>query len=155
MINEPDALKIKPGYWSQVLFIIVSSGILLYGIAFLHKNFFFVIYIFWFESLMRTVFNYFKIRKAGKDLTEMPEIGVTSNNHVYTLEDLNNRPKYARFYVTGNLFLLFTYWVFIIVMVGFVIPLSIKDNKMFVENIESKTCDTFFNKWYFLYHFSD
>src|SRR5579859_1878301 len=129
MINEPNPLKAKPGYWSQVLFICAGSAVLLYGIAFLGKNFFFVIYIFWFESLIIVIFNYLRIRKAGKDITELPKDTMSDNKRELTLADYNNRPYFARFYALTNLFLLFIYWVFIIVVAGFIMPFTSDQSK--------------------------
>lgn len=135
MIEQPEPLKTKPAYWSQIIFMVVSSAVLLYGIFYLQKNFFFIIYIFWFEALIRTVFNYFRIRNAGKDITVLPENSVTINKRELTLADYNNRPYYARFYVFGSLLPLFIYWVFIIVMVGFVFAFTSKNNDMLMQNI--------------------
>ena len=135
MIEQPEPLKVKPSYWSQIAFMVTSSAVLLYGIFFLQKNFFFIIYIFWFEALIQVLFNYFRIRKAGKDLTELPKGRITINQRELTLQDYNNRPYFARYYAFGNLFLLFVYWVFIIIMVGFVFPLTANNKEMLIQNI--------------------
>ena len=125
----------KQNYWSQIIFILASNAALLYGILFLKRNFFFVMYIFWFESLIRILFNALRIWKAGKDVTEIPKEKMTINKREFTIADINNRSYYARIYCSTNLFLLFTYLVFIIVMVGFVFPFSLDDNEMLIQNI--------------------
>lgn len=135
MVNEVNPLKQKPGYWSQLLFIAAGSSVLVYGIVWQGKNFFFVIYAYWFEQAVRVFFNVLKILKAGKDVTEMPATRIINNKHEVTLADYNNRKYYARFYASGNVFLLACYWVFIVVMAGFVIPVSIDDKEMFKQNI--------------------
>jgi hypothetical protein len=135
MKQETDPFKFKPSYWFQIVLIAAGSGILLYGVLFQHKNVFFVIYIFWFQALIHVAFNLLRILKAGKDLTKLPEMNVTINKREFTLADYNNRSYYALYYGLGHLFLLFIYWVFIIQMVGFVIPLSIDDKEMFRQNI--------------------
>lgn len=135
MAAEINPLKVKPGYWSQLLFIAAGSLVLLYGILFQGKNFFFVIYAYWFEQVVRVFFNVLKILKAGKDITEMPAMRIVKNNREFTLADYNNRKHYARYYAFGNVFLLGCYWVFIIVMAGFVIPVSVDDKEMFKQNL--------------------
>ncbi len=91
----------------SLLAILLSNAVIVYGVLYLNWNFFMVIYSYWFGELISTLFDKIKYRT------------------------LVNRKELPKGQEEGRLFFLFIYWVFIIVIVGFVTA----PEKTYMENI--------------------
>ena len=92
--------KAKPDIYISLLFILLSNAVIVYGVLSLNWNFFMVLYSYWFGELISSVFDTIKYRtlKKRNELLEADENKET----------------------TGRFFFLFVYWVFIVILVGFI-----------------------------------
>lgn len=83
-----------------LLFILLSNTLVVYGVVCLNWNFFTVIYAYWFGELISSVFDTIKIS---------------------TLKHRNELPIFKeKKEVNGRFFFLFLYWIFIVIIVGFI-----------------------------------
>ena len=91
--------KEKPDFYISLLSILLSNGIIVYGVLSLNWNFFMVLYTYWFGELFSSMFDKIKYRVL-KNRNELPQ-------------EINEAQG-------GRFFFLFVYWVFIVILVGFV-----------------------------------
>jgi hypothetical protein len=101
---------------SQLLFRLFSNLITIIGILYFNWNFFTIIYIFWFAELIGTLGDRFRY-------TYLFNHHKLDNSQWETLK--NN--------IKGNLFFVFIYYVFIVVIVGFLIP----PKEQYIANIQT------------------
>jgi hypothetical protein len=91
--------------------ILFSNAVVVYGVTSLNWNFFMVIYAYWFGEVISSLFDKIKVRTL-KSRNELPA----------RIEPEEN---------VGRFFFLFIYWVFIVVIAGFVTA----PEKTYIENI--------------------
>lgn len=103
--------KINWEVYISLLKILLSNAVVVYGVLYYDWNFFMVIYSYWFGELISSIFD--KIRL--KTLKSRGELPITENKGQ----------------TDGRFFFLFLYWVFIVIIVGFIVAPS----KLYGENI--------------------
>ena len=96
--------------------LLVMNIFPLVGVLFFHWSFFAIIYIYWWETVIMSIFNILKMRRAKKPGVPNPNWKI--NNEVQTVADVNNKPKLMATYISIRFFTLFIYLVFIIVFIG-------------------------------------
>ena len=110
LVNSFGVMKQKSpaNFYINLCTLLLGNAAVVYGVVALNWNFFMVVYAYWFGELISTVFDKIKVRtlKSRKELTN---IEITNN---------------------GRFFFLFIYWVFIVLIVGFVTAPS----KIYGEN---------------------
>jgi hypothetical protein len=93
----------KTDLYISLASILISNGIIVYGVLDLNWNFFMVLYTYWFGELFSSMFDKIKYRVL-KSRNELPPPVIKEANESQG----------------GRFFFLFIYWVFIVVLVGFV-----------------------------------
>lgn len=83
----------------RLLSILVSNGIVVYGVVYLNWNFFMVIYSYWFAELVSSVFDRLKYRLLKKR-NELAGLSLGKESD-------------------GKFLFLFVYWIFIVLIAGF------------------------------------
>lgn len=99
-----------------VVYALISNALQVYGILYLGWHFFPILYLWWWEELVLTVFGVFKLRRLRPILLK-----TASKTEVLAGESA----------VRARFFLLFVYFVFVVVMGGFVFAAK----GSYVENI--------------------
>ncbi len=94
----------------SLLKILLSNAVVVYGVVYLSWNFFMVIYSYWFGELISSIVD--KVRYT-------------------TLKNRDQLPKVDAKQADGRFFFLFLYWIFIVIIVGFIVAPS----KTYGENI--------------------
>jgi hypothetical protein len=112
LLNNLDTVGRKgtTDLYIQMATILMANLVVVYGVFFLHWNFFMIIYSYWFAEFITSFFGYLKVRML-RQRGELPREVAASD----------------------NFFFLFIYWVFIVVLVGFVIA----PDKMYGENLKT------------------
>jgi hypothetical protein len=86
------------------------------GVLFFNWSFFAIIYIYWWETVIMSMFNLFKMHKASA--LAQPDPNMTINGLPQTFEQVNNVKFMRRNYTGVRVFTLFIYFVFICVFIG-------------------------------------
>ncbi|HVD96612.1 MAG TPA: DUF6498-containing protein [Cytophagaceae bacterium] len=94
-----------------VLTVLLSNGIVVYGILFLHWSFFMVLYSYWFGELIVSIFERIAYQRVKKRKELTSSVGRKESE--------------------GRFFFLLVYWLFIVLVVGFI---AASENK-FGENL--------------------
>lgn len=116
-------------------FIIISNIFPLIGVLYYDMSFFMLFYLFWWETVIMSIFQWLKMKKASKQ--DVPDPNFTINGNPLSYEQVNNR-KYMRrmFLIVRTLMLLF-YLLFIVVFVGFYIPAQNSDNEGMISSAQA------------------
>jgi hypothetical protein len=99
-------------FYTGLFMVLLSNGVVVYGVVSLNWSFFMVIYSYWFGEVISSAFDVVKLRTL-KRRNELPYI------------ENEKQEKQGRF------FFLLVYWVFIVMIVGFITAPS----NSFGENI--------------------
>lgn len=96
--------------------IILSNLLPLIAVLFYDVSFFALFYLYWWETVIISIFQFIKMGKAQKK--SEPDPNFTVNGKQLTFEQVNSR-RYMRFsYAVIRFFMLLFYLVFIVVFVG-------------------------------------
>lgn len=106
---------------SQLMFVILTSLVAAYSVLYKGASMFFIIYLFWMDEFIRTIFELIRVKKF--------KFLKYKNEHKPIFQQ-SNQPMTE---IKGRFFMLILYWVFIIVLFGFVF--SFKSKEMFMQNI--------------------
>lgn len=103
----------------NILFLFLFSAYAIYSIAYQNASIFFIVYLFWFDELIRSISMYIQIKMHKEDLRVVRE---------FTKEQaLTN--------VESRFFFLFVYSVFIVIVFGLFFHLDKENSDALVRNI--------------------
>lgn len=104
----------------NILFLLVFSAYAIYSIVYQNASIFFIIYLFWFDELIRSISMYIQVKMHREDLHIVRE---------FTKEKALNNVK-SRF------FFLFVYSIFIVIVFGLFFHLDKENSDALVRNIK-------------------
>ena len=96
--------------------LLLTNLLPLFGIIFYDLSFFAILYIYWWETVFISIFQWVKMKYA-KEKTD-PDPGFKINNKTLTYDQVNSRRYMRRMYFWVRSFILGFYLIFIIVFVG-------------------------------------
>lgn len=96
--------------------VLVMNLFPLAGVLFFNWSFFAIIYIYWWETVIMSIFNLLKMAKAAA--IAQPDPNMTINGLPQTFEQVNNVAFMRKNYAGVRIFTLFIYFVFICVFIG-------------------------------------
>ncbi|RZL51099.1 MAG: hypothetical protein EOP00_01065 [Pedobacter sp.] len=104
----------------NILFLLLFSAYAIYSIVYRNSSMFFIIYLFWFDELIRSISMYVQVKMRKEDIRVVREF----DKH----QALGN--------VKSRFFFLFVYAVFIVVVYGFFFHLVQDDSKPLIRNLQ-------------------
>lgn len=103
----------------NILFLLLFSAYAIYSIVYQNASIFFIVYLFWFDELIRSISMYIQVKMHKEDLRTVRE---------FTKEQALSNVK-SRF------FFLFVYSVFIVIIFGLFFHLAKNNSDQLVRNI--------------------
>jgi len=99
--------KGKSFYWVDIVSLLFFTFLSIAAIAMKEITIFYVIYVFWWDELMKTVFDLFR--------------------YIFKKEEITNQLEYKAA-IGSRFFMLFIYFVFIVICFGFIIEWDTRDS---------------------------
>lgn len=96
--------------------VILANIIPLVAIISYDFSFFSLIYLYWWETVLLSIFNFMKMGSANK--TGEPDPNLKINGRVLSHEQVNNRKYMRRMYIFVRMGMLIFYLIFIVVFIG-------------------------------------
>lgn len=106
--------------------LILANLLPLIGVIYYDISFFALIYLYWWETVIISIFQFIKMGSAKKQ-TE-PDPGFTINGKPLTINQVNSKRYMRAMFVIIRLIMLFFYLIFIIIFIG--ILSSVKEGDM-------------------------
>lgn len=120
-------------------FIILSNIFPLIGVMYYNMSFFMLFYLFWWETVIISFFQWLKMGKAS--LLADPDHSFTINGKTLTHQQVNSKKYMRRMFFVVRTFMLLFYLIFIVVFVGFFIPAQNNDEEGMLTTVQAIVFD--------------